>query len=249
MDRKIRVGAVSYLNAKPLVYGLNNLKNEIDLTFDYPSKLASQLNSNEIDIGLVPVATIPMLDEAYIVSDYCIGAEKPVASVCLFSEVEVNEIKAIYLDYQSRTSVALLKILLKEFWKISPKLINASEGFENLISGNTAALIIGDRALEHRTKHAYLYDLAEAWIDMTGLPFVFAGWIANKKLPKNFIDQFNKATGYGLQHIPEIAASINYPVYDLEKYYSEDLDFYLNENKRKGLELFLQKILNKNPAT
>lgn len=195
MDRKIRVGAVSYLNSKPLVFGLARLKDKIDIIFDYPSKLAAMLQNDEIDIGLVPVATIPQIPGHQIISDYCIGADKPVNSVCLFSEVPVQMVEKIYLDYQSRTSVALLKILLKEYWNVEPELINGLAGFEDDIHDTTAALIIGDRALEHRNRHAFAYDLAEAWIRHTGLPFVFAAWTANKPLDKDFLIEFNKATG------------------------------------------------------
>ncbi len=114
MDSKIRVGAVSYLNTKPLVYGFDNglMKDDIELSFEYPSLLAEQLKNDEIDIGLIPVAAIPSLPESHIITNVCIGASGSVASVCLFSDVPIEEIKFIYLDYQSRTSVALLKVLL-----------------------------------------------------------------------------------------------------------------------------------------
>ncbi len=126
MEQKIRVGAVSYLNTKPLVYGFENggMKNEVDLVFDYPANIARMLLNDEVDVGLVPVAIIPLLKEHYIISDFCIGASHPVASVCLFSDVPLQEIKEVLVDYQSRTSAALLKILLKEHWKIEPVLID-----------------------------------------------------------------------------------------------------------------------------
>ena len=119
------------------------MKETIDLVIDYPANIAAQLIKNEIDIGLIPVAVLPQLKEYYIISDFCIAADGAVASVCMFSDVPLNEIKTILLDYQSRTSVALLKVLLKEHWKISPALVQASEGYENDISGNTAGLVIG----------------------------------------------------------------------------------------------------------
>ena len=99
------------------------MQDEIELNFEYPSKVAAQLLNDEIDIGLVPIAVIPSLKTPHIISDYCIGTEGEVASVCLFSEVPIDQITSICLDYQSRTSVVLLKILLKKYWKISPQLI------------------------------------------------------------------------------------------------------------------------------
>ena len=149
MQRKIRVGAVSYLNTKPLIYGFEHgmMAESIELKIDFPSKIASMLLEDEIDVGLVPVAVIPEMKEYYIISDYCIGCDGEVASVCLFSEVPINEIKTLLLDYQSRSSVDLLKILISQFWKIKPVLKETSGEYQSEISGTTAALMIGDRAL------------------------------------------------------------------------------------------------------
>src|SRR5436190_18837386 len=103
------------------------MKDEIDLLIDYPANIASLLIKDQIDIGLVPIAVIPSLKEHHIISDYGIGCDGEVASVCLFSEVPLPEIETILLDYQSRTSSALLKILLEEHWKISPKTVSGAD--------------------------------------------------------------------------------------------------------------------------
>jgi chorismate dehydratase len=238
------VGAVSYLNTKPLVYGFEKgqLNDQIELIFEYPAKVAAMLLQDEIDIGLIPVAVIPKLKEHYIISDYCIGASNPVASVCMFSDVPVNEITHLLLDYQSRTSVALLKILLKHYWKISPILIDTQNGYQQDIKGTTAGLVIGDRALKQRKQSPYIYDLAEAWRSMTGLPFLFAAWVANKKLPDFFIENFNKATGEGLHHIAEIVAANSFAEYNLHTYYTKNIDYNLDDEKRKALGEFLEYI-------
>ena len=151
---KIKVGAVSYLNTKPLLYGVKRdeaLKNQIDLLEDYPAKIAGMLIEGSIDVGLVPVAIIPKLSEWHIVSDYCIGAEGDVASVCLFSDVPIEKVERVLLDYQSRTSVNLCKVLLKHHWKITPVIEDAQEGYQKEIKGTTAGVVIGDRALRQRT--------------------------------------------------------------------------------------------------
>ncbi|HMK04286.1 MAG TPA: MqnA/MqnD/SBP family protein, partial [Ferruginibacter sp.] len=139
MIHKIRVGAVSYLNTKPLIYGFEQgkMKEEIDLVIDYPANIASFLTDDRIDIGLVPVAIIPSLKEQHIISDFCIGCDGAVASVCLFSEVPLAEIETILLDYQSKTSVELLKLLLEEHWKISPRLVAGTDSYEENITGTT----------------------------------------------------------------------------------------------------------------
>ncbi len=233
---------MSYLNTKPLVYGFENgrMKDEIELVSDYPSRIAAQLLNDEIDIGLIPVAVIPNLKEHYIISDYGIGASNPVASVCLFSDVPLNEITHVLMDYQSRTSAELLKILLKHHWKISPVLIDTENGYQQAIKGTTAGLIIGDRALRQRRHSKYIYDLAQEWRAMTGLPFLFAAWVANKKLAPEFIKNFNEATAEGLQHINEIVAANPFAEYDLHTYYTKNIDYNLDAEKQEALKRFLQ---------
>jgi len=245
VQTKVRVGAVSYLNTKPLIYGIEKgmIKDEANLIIDYPSKIASMLLEDEIDVGLVPVAIIPKMKEHYIISDYCIGSVGEVASVCLFSEVPLEKIEKVLLDYQSRTSVALLKLLIKEYWKINVAFLDTSGDYQSEISGTTAGLVIGDRALQQRKVSSYIFDLGEEWENFTGLPFVFAAWISNKKLDDNFIDAFNKANAFGLNRIEEVVKENPFPVFDLHTYYNECISFLLDENKKKGLELFLKKLV------
>ena len=244
MQKKVRVGAVSYLNTKPLIYGFENglMKNEVDLLIEYPSKIAAMLLNDEIDVGLVPVAVIPELKEYHIISDYCIGSDGEVASVCLFSEVPLFDIKTILLDYQSRTSVALLKILIKEYWKINVIFKNTENGYQSKISGTTAGLIIGDRALMQRQKSRFIFDLGEEWKNFTKLPFVFAAWVSNKKLDADFIKEFNEANKFGLSNLEKVVEKNPFKPFDLHTYYTECINFELDENKKKGLELFLKKI-------
>lgn len=222
---------------------------EIELIEDYPSKIAQMLIDDELDIGLIPVAATLRLNEWHIDSDYCIGSNGAVASVCIFSEVPIEEIKSVYLDYQSKTSVNLAKVLLKEYWKKEVGFIDATgEDFRDQISGTTAGVVIGDRALKQREKSKYIYDLGEAWNDYTGLPFVFAAWIANKKLPETFIVAFNEANGLGLEKIEEVIKENEFSHFDLRKYYTSCIKYRFDDEKRKGLELFLKKLKNLNKA-
>jgi len=221
------------------------IADEIELIEDTPAALAELLKKGEIDLGLIPVAAIPELEDHYIVGDYCIGTETEVATVCLFSESPLNEIKKVYLDYQSRSSVALLKWLMREYWGIDPELVQAKdETYRKEITGTTAGLVIGDRAFEQRKISTFIYDLASEWRSITGLPFVFATWISNKPLSKDFIDRFNQANAMGLDHINEIANSQHFDLFDLNKYYNLHLSYKLDERKRKGMNLFLQVIEN-----
>jgi chorismate dehydratase len=246
LDRKIRVGAVSYLNTKPLLYGIQNteIRRDIELTIDYPSRIAAMLLEDEIDIGLVPVAVIPQMGEYYINGDYCIGSNGPVASVCLFSEVPLEKIERVLLDYQSRTSVELARVLLKEHWKIDPELVDAGVeagmDFRREIKGRVAGVVIGDRALEQRQLSPYVYDLGDAWKTLTGLPFVFAAWISNKPLDPGFIRSFNEANRLGLDQIDTVVAENPYPPFNLHDYFTKYLDYTLDAPKREGLDRFLQ---------
>ena len=235
------------MNTRPLLYGIyrHNIFNEIDLIEDYPSKVAQLLIEDKIDVGLIPVAAIPQLKEHHIVSHYCIGADGPVASVCIFSEVPIEELKSIYLDYQSKTSVNLAKILLKDYWKKEVKFLPAkTEDFRNLINGDTGAVLIGDRALEQRSRSKYIYDLGEAWKDHTGLPFVFAAWVANKRLSKEFISSFDDANFLGLQHFEEVVKETSFADFDLLDYYTNHISYYLDDKKRTGMDLFLKMLKN-----
>ncbi len=249
MQTKIRVGAVSYLNTKPLIYGFENglMAEKVELKIDFPSSIASMLLDDKIDIGLVPVAILPEMKEHHIISDYCIGCDGAVASVCLFSEVPLDKIEKILLDYQSRTSVELLKILIKDHWKIAPVFEETYGNYQSNISGTTAALVIGDRALAQRKISAYIYDLGLEWQNFTGLPFVFAAWISNKKLDDDFIESFNKATSFGLDKIEQIVCNNFYPFFSLHDYYTKYISYVLDKRKQEGLQLFLDKLPVKNP--
>ena len=246
MDKKWRIGAVSYLNTRPLLLGMEQspFKERIDLVKSYPAQIAQDLLDDTIDIGLIPVAIMPLISNPQIVSKYVIGTEGEVASVALFSQVPMDQIEKVYLDYQSRTSVALAKILFKQHWKKEVEFLIATEGYINEISGTTAGIIIGDRALASLNRFEHIYDLGLAWKAHTGLPFVFAAWVANKPIPSEFMEAFDAANGYGLKHLNEVISLIpaNEQVYDLHKYYTENISYELTPEKREGLEKFLEII-------
>ena len=246
MDKRWRIGAVSYLNTRPLLLGMEHtpFKDRIELIKSYPAQIAQELLNGTIDIGLVPVAIMPLLKNPQIVSKYVIGTEGEVASVALFSQVPMDQIEKVYLDYQSRTSVALAKILFKKYWKKEVEFLIATEGYINEISGTTAGIIIGDRALASLNRFEHIYDLGLAWKAHTGLPFVFAAWVANKPIPSEFMDAFDVANGYGLTHLDEVIAFIpaSEQVYDLHKYYTENISYELTPEKRAGLDKFLEAL-------
>jgi chorismate dehydratase len=238
---QVKVGIVNYLNTLPLRYGLQQMAEagQITLQQDYPSKIAKALMDGDIDLGLVPVAALLHLPNPHIRGEYCISANGPVASVGLYSQAPLNEIKKIYLDYQSKSSVRLVQILCNKHWQISPEFIQAPDNFIDLINADTAAVIIGDRALQHKHKFQFEFDLAEAWKQHTGLPFVFAVWVSTKEIADEFVIQFDEANGVGFNFIDEIVANADYEHYDLKKYFTENIEYKLSDDKRKAIELFL----------
>jgi chorismate dehydratase len=238
----LRIAAVSYLNTKPFIYGLmrSDLVNEIDLQLCIPSECARRLKNGEVDLALAPVAIIPELPEAHLISDYCIGAYGKVGTVSIFSEVHIDHVETILLDFHSRTSVALAQVICKEYLGIKPAFLPATEGYIEQIVGTTAGVVIGDRAIGLEHKYPFVYDLSELWRDMTGLPFVFAAWIATKPLDEGLTERLNLAFADGLQRIPELIQVLpNVPGFDLRHYYESCISYDLNDAKREGLSRFL----------
>lgn len=241
MQEKIRVAAVSYLNAKPLLWGLERHKvaSQIEWLTDYPARVADDLREGRADIALMPVAAMPTIPDCYVVGNYGIAARGNVVSVALFSQVPMEEIEVVYLDYQSRTSVRLVQLLLQHFWKKDVQFLPAPEDYIGRIGGTTAGVIIGDRALAQLPNFPHVYDLSKAWQAWQGLPFVFAAWIARAPLPADFILAFDEAQAQGLQHLNEVIAENPFPPYDLHTYYTENIVYPLGAEERKGMKEFL----------
>lgn len=240
-----KISAVSYANTYPFLYGLkkSSIIKKIDLSLDFPSVCATKLINNQVDIGLVPIAILPQLKEHYIISDFCIGAIGKVNSVLLLSDVPLSQIKTILLDYQSKTSINLTKVLAKHFWNIQPNWETAKEGFETTIHNTTAGVIIGDRTFNLSKKYKYTYDLAEEWQKFTKLPFVFACWVANKKITPEFIKEFNDAIGVGVKNIPEVLNYFNVTENKkdyLSHYLTTNISYKLDDEKQKAIKMFLE---------
>ena len=236
---KIKVSAVAYTNTKPFIYGISHSEviNQIDLSLDIPSDCAAKLISQQVDIGLIPVAAIPLVPNAHIIGDFCIGSIGAVNSVFIFSNVSVADIKTVRLDSHSRTSNNLAKVLLKFYWKQEVE-------FTTDINASTDAIVlIGDRTFGKKDTYPYAYDMGEEWMNFTGLPFVYAAWVANKPIAPSFIAEFNAALALGLAQRTELLNEL--PVhqgFDLEDYLLHKLDFDLTPKKREALKLFLSYI-------
>nr|WP_121273113.1 menaquinone biosynthesis protein [Pedobacter schmidteae] len=236
---KIKISAVSYTNTKPFIYGIERsaLLDQIDLSLDIPTDCAAKLIDGQVDIGLIPVAAIPQVPNAHIVADYCIGSVGAVNSVFIFSRVPANQIKTVKLDSHSRTSNNLARVLLKFHFKQE---VNYST---DPAVDTDAIVLIGDRTFGKKEEYAYAYDMGQEWMNFTGLPFVYAAWVANKSIPQAFINDFNEALSFGLSHRKTLLEELPKPGnFDLDDYLMHKLDFELTDKKREALALFLSYI-------
>lgn len=241
--KKYKISIVNYTNTLPFRYGIlhSGFQENVDLQFDIPSVCAQKLLEGKVDIGLIPVAVIPLLKEHHLISNFCLGSNGKVDTVKLYSRVPLEKIGTIVLDHQSRTSVTLVQVLSKNFWKISPAFIPATEGFERSVDGNTAVVVIGDRCFDMNGKFEFEYDLAGEWNKFTGLPFVFAAWISNKKIDPDFISEFEKALAFGVGETEKaVVSNISAERQTLIKsYLTERISYDLNDDKKKAMEYFL----------
>jgi chorismate dehydratase len=243
---KIRISAVKYANTYPFIYGLSEsgFDKKAIIETDHPADCAAKLVSGSVDIGLIPVAALPDLREYHLLSDYCIGAKGDVRTVMLLSNTSFEEINTIYLDYRSRSSVNLIRVIAKKFWKREFVWKNTNAGFDFVnIRKNEGVVLIGDQCFEFESRYSNRIDLARTWLDYTGLPFVFACWTANKLLDTSFLEEFNAALATGVHNIDAVTAKFGNSGTikgdDLKKYLTENIDYEFNAEKRKGLSLFL----------
>jgi chorismate dehydratase len=192
------------------------------------------LLNNEVDLGLVPVATILRMPHYELVSDYCIGAVGAVNSVFLFSNKPIEEIQSVCFDTQSRTSNLLAQVLMKHLWKKEVNWLNEGEA--------DAFVEIGDRTFGKKAQYAFSYDLSECWFSLTQLPFVFAAWVSVVKLPPHFLSLFNDALAFGLHNrnvVIESLAKENLAI-DVRAYLTQSIDYHFDAQKRLGLSSFLE---------
>jgi chorismate dehydratase len=245
----VRVGAVSYLNTKPLIFGLEERADELELILDYPSRLADRLAAGDLDVALIPSIEF-FQDPSYsIVSDACIACRGPVLSVKLFSRVPVGEIRTLALDEGSRTSVALVRILLKERFAVEPELRPLpmgplSMGLVTIDPAADATLVIGDRAMHSPGgPFAEVWDLGDEWSTWTELPFVFAMWVARSGVELGGVDTLlAEARDRGLANLDAIARRESAPLGltrpECVAYLRDNLHFHLGSDELRGLAAF-----------
>lgn len=242
LNHKNIISVVSYTNAIPFLTGLQKLQLEspsIEVHKHWPSDGAHRLFSQEVSVALLPVFTEFENPSFKRITSFGITSNGKVGSVLLFSHTPIDQIKTIYLDYQSKTSVNLTKVLCSLYWKINPHFENTSPGFESMeLKKDEAMLIIGDRAYKNTSKYSYIYDLGEEWQKYTQLPFVYAAWYQKSKINQELEELLSKTFAWGLSQIPKIIPSIPSEIPDLADYFSNKIGFIIGENEKKGIDLF-----------
>jgi len=265
IDRRLTVGAVSYLNSKPLIEGLPELlPPQVDLRLDYPSRLADDLSAGRLDVALVPSIEYFRGRNYEVISDACVAAHGPVLSVKLYSRVPWGDIRSLALDEGSRTSATLARVMLAERHGVLPTLQPLPLDHRTEDSSADAILLIGDRAISPPPeKFQAIWDLGEEWFNWTGLPFVFAMWVASHPAPLSdggqvegdlartddeslgrIEEALGQARDRGVEHLNEIARR-EAPLLGLSlpttiSYLSENLQYHLGPAERNGLKLFYE---------
>jgi chorismate dehydratase len=246
--RPCRLGAVSYLNVRPLVHGLDKSRDLVTLRFDVPSECARLLAAGEIDLGMVPSITYADRPFDRIVPGVCIGSDGPVASVALFTRTPVARIRRIALDTSSRTSAVLTRILCDCQFGISPELIAHPPDLAAMLTVADAALLIGDAALflDPAAHEVTKIDLGDAWSRMTGLPFVWAMWSgpgdgANAAVVRRLQEAAEE--GMGLTDTIAETYCATFPEWEgtAQRYLRENLAFHLDARAIAGLETYFSE--------
>jgi chorismate dehydratase len=254
MTSKIKIGAVSYLNTRPLVYRLAEFAPTAEIVFDLPSRLADYLAAGRLDVALIPSIEYFQTSGYTVVSDACIACRGPVLSVKLFSRVPVSQVRTLALDEGSRTSAALVQILLNERAGIRPQCQPLPIGATISDTNADAVLLIGDRAIHSPAgRFAEVWDLGDEWRRWSGLPFVFAMWVARSEIDVREVETaLSSARDCGVANLEQIAATEAAPLGlttpQCLAYLRDNLHFYFGAQERRGLDLFYRNATELNLA-
>ena len=242
----IRVSAVEYLNARPLVYGLDARSDLFDCRYDVPAKCAAMLHDKSVDLSLIPSIEYFGHPDYRIVPDIGVMSTGPVASVALFTDRPATALRSVAVDVSSRTAVALLRVLCAQWFDIEPTFVTLRPDLPAMLKRCDAALLIGDAALyqEHETNGLDKVDLGEEWTAMTGLPFVWSFWAGRAGcIDTNHIDALRTARDSGIQHLDQIAedhasAEDDDSLAIAKKYLHDNVSYTLDDHARAGMKKF-----------
>jgi chorismate dehydratase len=240
----LRLSVVQYLNTVPLIWGMlhGEQRGKFALQLTVPSGCADAIAQRQADVGIVPSIEYQRLDGVEILPGMSIASKREVKSVLLLSKMPLRQVQTVALDHSSRTSAALVRILMQKFYSRQVKFLPAAPEPGEMLTRADAALLIGDPALIYRGP-VETYDLAREWRKFTGLPFVFAVWMGHSGAHlSRRVAEFATSLDFGLAHIDDIAIEyapkLGLTPAAVKVYLTENIDYSLDEENRQGLELF-----------
>jgi chorismate dehydratase len=249
MQPSLRVGIVDYLNSRPLAWDLSSGRAHDGLEAVYlsPAEIADRLAGGDLEVGLLPTIELQNIPELAVIRGPCVAAQRAVRSVLLVAEVAPSEIRRVAVDMNSRTSVALVKILLAERYGVWPEYFARPPDLHQMLSEADAALVIGDAALAIPPDRKGVYDLAVEWRQLTGLPFVFAVWAVRPEAAGSGVAALlRRSLEHGLANLETIAAQgaeeLGLALEEVRSYLTESLSFDLGPQERLGLKEFYRRV-------
>ena len=245
MTPPVSVSAVSFINARPLVAGLDQQRALFDLRFDLPSTCAARLHAGDVDLGLIPAVEY-LRGDYRLVPDIAIGSDGPVNSVAVFTAVPIAKVRRLAVDTSSRTSAALTRVLCAKLWHIDPAFVPVRPVLPEMLAEADAALVIGDPALAIDAVAAGVekLDLGAAWQELTGLPFVYAAWTGRPGVlgPAHLV-ALREARDHGRAGIDDLerrcADGDEGRASTIRAYLRHNLRYSFGDRERAGLERFL----------
>lgn len=249
MTEKLRIGAVSYLNTKALVYGLEQglASDRIELSYAVPAELARSMASRELDVALMPIVALAEMPDLELVPGLSISTFGACQSVLLVGKPLIADIRTVALDPESRTSNILVQLLFEDYWKQSASFVPGEADLNQNLETLDAAVRIGDKALFARQPAGrHVYDLGEAWTRHTGLPFVFAAWFARPGvIDREVYQALHRSRRDGARHVKEIAASYSWNGHQdpalAETYLREHIHHRLGAREMEAIRRFLDR--------
>jgi len=273
---KLRISIVEFLNTAPLVWGFTDghLAGRHELSFAVPSRCAEDLRAGRVDVGIIPAIEYQRMENVVALPGMAVAAKNEVRSILVISKVPIEQARTFALDTNSRSSAGLVRLLCRRHWNIAPEFIDLPPDPDEMLARADAALIIGDPALrlriqmdvleakvpqgkdccgcdasDHPVKNVqtlFIYDVAQQWREMTGLPCVLAIWVARRgTVTPEIVADFRASREYGLARIGEIAEGaalkLDLPPRALERYLVENIDFSLDEENLAGLRLYYEE--------
>jgi len=273
---KLRISIVEFLNTAPLVWGFTDgpLAGKYDLSFAVPSQCAEDLRAGRVDVGIIPSIEYQRMENVVALPGMAVAAKNEVRSLLVVSKVPIEMAASFALDTNSRSTVGLVHLLCEKHWNIAPEFVHSAPDPEKMLARADAALIIGDPALALRLRldaliakepqgdgccgrdadeqmikgvqTLFVYDVAQQWREMTGLPCVLAIWVARRgTITPEILADFQASRDYGLARIGEIAEGaalkLNLPPRELERYLAENIDFSLDAENMAGLRYYYEE--------